>query len=548
MTLLAEVEKWIADDPDPATAQTLREAVARNDLEFLQSCFSGFLEFGTAGLRGPLGPGPSRMNRAVVSRAALGLAAFMKTRGLDSIVVGYDARHGSRQFAEDTCELMQGAGITAHLMPRELPTPVLAYAVKALAVNAGVMVTASHNPPQDNGYKVYLGGTVDGVKYDGSQIISPVDSLISMEIDQVDSVMSAPREKNWKIVSEEVINSYISRTLAALGHRSSDLKVIHTSLHGVGDEVFVATVSAAGFTNVITVAEQAKPDPDFPTVNFPNPEEKGAIDLAIEYAVKHNSELVIANDPDADRCGAAFFDRRLNAWRMLRGDEVGSILGEIIARESKPDTILANSIVSSSLLAKIAKRHNVKFAETLTGFKYLAKIPGLTYGYEEALGYCVDSETVNDKDGISAGLKLMMIAHDLKSSHQDLNDLLDEIAITYGVHLTEQISIRVDDLSLVTKVMQHFRNHPLKEVAGLPVIRHDDLLIGSNLPPTDGLRFYTDQARIILRPSGTEPKLKCYLEIALPPREDLASARAEAESMMKLLSNEIRSLILSAEK
>ncbi|MFM2175614.1 MAG: hypothetical protein RLZZ527_690, partial [Actinomycetota bacterium] len=407
------VISWIADDPDPKTRAQLESMLEGGDESELRSCFSGFLEFGTAGLRGPLGPGPSRMNRAVVSKTALGLARFMAKSGLKSIVIGRDARYGSEDFTRDTAEIMSGAGFDVYVLPRPLPTPVLAFAVRKLNCDVGVMVTASHNPPQDNGYKVYLGGTVNGTIYNGSQIIAPTDSEISHAIATAPQLRDTPRGNIWTVLPEQVISDYIDET-AKLAQRPAEMKIVYTAMHGVGKEVISKVFERAGMPKLILVSEQAEPDPDFPTVAFPNPEEPGAIDLALAKAREVGADLVIANDPDADRCAAAINDSK-TGWRMLRGDEVGIILGEYFAVNA-PDKVgvFANSIVSSSALRKIAEHYQLPFTETLTGFKYLAKVTNLRFGYEEALGYCVDAKIVNDKDGISAALLLAQIAADLK--------------------------------------------------------------------------------------------------------------------------------------
>ena len=539
-----EVRAWINDDPDEETRASLVAALTMGNESQLRSWFAGFLEFGTAGLRGPMGPGPSQMNRAVVGRTALGLAAYMKERGLTSIAIGYDARHRSYRFALDTAELMAGAGLEAHVMPRTLPTPLLAFAVNHLGVDAGVMVTASHNPPADNGYKVYLGGIVDGIEYRGSQIISPADSQIAAKISAITSLMSAPRSHAWKTIEENVIEAYHAATLRLATPGKKSLRTVHTALHGVGTETLLKVTKAAGFASVISVPEQADPDADFPTVAFPNPEEKGAIDLAIALAIREEADLVIANDPDADRCAAAFFDREISAWRMFRGDEVGAILGEMIARGNKPAPHFANSIVSSSWLGKIAQHHDIAFNETLTGFKWITKVAGLTYGYEEALGYCVDPETVNDKDGISAGLKLMEIAAALKSADKTFNDLLDELAVRDGVYLTDQVSIRVSDLNFITSKMKAIRTTPPEILGEDPLTDYEDLALGAHLPPTDGLRFETSRSRLIIRPSGTEPKLKCYLEVVIPVSSDgLAAAKELAQQTMTALKTTTTSLL-----
>jgi phosphomannomutase len=510
--LLAEVRAWIEDDPDPQTAAQLTALLAAEDEVALRKYFAGFLEFGTAGLRGPLGPGPSCMNQAVVGKTAAGIVAYMKERLLTSVVIGRDARHGSEVFENISAEIFSGAGLKVSVLPRPLPTPVLAFAVNELGADVGVMVTASHNPRSDNGYKVYLGGTVDGVTYRGSQIISPADKQISAHIQSIESLKSMPRGSSWQILDEDIVEKYVERT-KVLAPRPAELKIVYTAMHGVGTKTLQRVFHRAGFPSLILVQSQAQPDPDFPTLPFPNPEEPGALDLALESAKAFDADLVIANDPDADRCSVAIKERDLT-WRALRGDEIGAILGEVIAKNAQSGT-LANSIVSSSILSKIAAHHQLNFEETLTGFKYIAKIPNLIFGYEEAIGFCVDPQTVNDKDGVSAALLMAQIATDLKSEGKTLNDLLDEIWETYGFHATEQISIRVSDLALISTLMNKLRTQTITEVAGFKVLSKDDLAKPTNsLPATDGLRFNLEKKiRIIIRPSGTEPKIKCYIEV-----------------------------------
>ena len=510
--LLAEVRAWIEDDPDPQTAAQLTALLAAEDEVVLRKYFAGFLEFGTAGLRGPLGPGPSCMNQAVVGKTAAGIVAYMKERLLTSVVIGRDARHGSEVFENISAEIFSGAGLKVSVLPRPLPTPVLAFAVNELGADVGVMVTASHNPRSDNGYKVYLGGTVDGVTYRGSQIISPADKQISAHIQSIESLKSMPRGSSWQILDEDIVEKYVERT-KVLAPRPAELKIVYTAMHGVGTKTLQRVFHRAGFPSLILVQSQAQPDPDFPTLPFPNPEEPGALDLALESAKAFDADLVIANDPDADRCSVAIKERDLT-WRALRGDEIGAILGEVIAKNAQSGT-LANSIVSSSILSKIAAHHQLNFEETLTGFKYIAKIPNLIFGYEEAIGFCVDSQTVNDKDGVSAALLMAQIATDLKSEGKTLNDLLDEIWETYGFHATEQISIRVSDLALISTLMNKLRTQTITEIAGFKVLSKDDLAKPTNsLPATDGLRFNLEKRiRIIIRPSGTEPKIKCYIEV-----------------------------------
>ena len=510
--LVAEVKAWIEDDPDPVTASRLQKLLDTGDETTLRTFFSGFLQFGTAGLRGPNGPGPSCMNRAVVGRTAAGIAAYMRARGMTRVVIGRDARHGSADYAVESAEIFSGAGMEVFLLPRALPTPVLAYATTALKADVGVMVTASHNPPQDNGYKVYIGPDADGIAYASSQIINPTDGFIANEISAITSLKSQPRGNSWTVLDETLINEYVQRT-SALGSKPGTLKIVYTAMHGVGTQTLSQVFAKAGFPDLILVSEQADPDPDFPTVAFPNPEEPGAIDLALATARAHNADLVIANDPDADRCAAAIKDRS-GDWRMLRGDELGVIFGEWIARTS-PQGTFGNSIVSSSILRKISAHYGIDFKEVLTGFKWLAKIEDLAFGYEEAIGYAVDSETVNDKDGISAAIFLAQIATDLAVVGKDLNDLLDEVWARHGFHATEQISIRVADMGAITKLLAGLRSNPPQEIAGRAVESIDDLAAPTDgLPPTDGLRLWlSGGVRIIIRPSGTEAKLKCYIEV-----------------------------------
>jgi phosphomannomutase len=532
---LDEVEQWIADDPDPKNAAQLQLWLDAGDEKNLYKSFSGFLQFGTAGLRGPLGPGPSCMNRAVVGRTAAGLVAYMKKRGLTSVVIGRDARHGSEEFTKDSAQIFSGAGMKVFVLPRALPTPVLAFATKELGCDVGVMVTASHNPAQDNGYKVYLGGIVDGINYNASQIVSPTDSSIAQEIAAITSLKSVPRSNTWIVLDEEVIEKYIHRT-ARLAKNPGDLKIVYTAMHGVGTETVQRIFHSSGFASLILVDAQAKPDPDFPTVAFPNPEEPGAIDLALETARSFDADLVIANDPDADRCAAAIKDLR-GQWRMLRGDELGVIFGEAIARTVKKGTF-ANSIVSSSALKKIADHYSLDFKETLTGFKWLAKIENLTFGYEEAIGYCVDSKTVNDKDGISAALYLAQIASDLAQEKKTLQDLLNDVWRRDGFHATEQISIRFTDLSKIDLILADLRANAPKEIAGLLVESIDDLAKPSNdLPPTEGIRIWlVGGIRVIIRPSGTEPKMKCYIEV-------IAADEKAAQSQLEILREPLRKLL-----
>ncbi|MET8136098.1 phospho-sugar mutase [Streptomyces sp. NPDC005251] len=533
--LIARAKAWLAEDPDAETRDELAKLVDAEDVTELAARFSGTLQFGTAGLRGELGAGPMRMNRSVVIRAAAGLAAYLSAKGETGglVVIGYDARHKSADFARDTAAVMTGAGLRAAVLPRPLPTPVLAYAIRHLGAVAGVEVTASHNPPRDNGYKVYLG--------DGSQIVPPADAEIAAEIDAVRALADVPRpDSGWETLDEGVLDAYLARTDAVLAEGSPrTARTVYTAMHGVGKDVLLAAFARAGFPEPVLVAEQAEPDPDFPTVAFPNPEEPGAMDLAFAAARAAEPDLIIANDPDADRCAVAV--KAGADWRMLRGDEVGALLAEHLVRRGARGTF-AESIVSSSLLGRIAEGAGLPYEETLTGFKWIARVEGLRYGYEEALGYCVDPDGVRDKDGITAALLITELASELKERGRTLLDLLDDMAVAYGLHATDQLSVRVEDLSVIANAMRRLRERPPAELAGLAVTKAEDLNEGTDrLPPTDGLRYTLDGARVIVRPSGTEPKLKCYLEVVLPVggHADLAAAHARAAELLTAIKRDL---------
>ncbi|GAA3499632.1 phospho-sugar mutase [Streptomyces prasinosporus] len=538
--LIAQAQAWLAEDPDPDTREELARLIDDGNHAELAARFAGTLQFGTAGLRGELGAGPLRMNRSVVIRAAAGLAAYLKKQGTPHgddtaglVVIGYDARHKSQTFAEDTAAVMTGAGLRAAVLPRPLPTPVLAFAIRHLGAVAGVEVTASHNPPRDNGYKVYLG--------DGSQIVPPADAEIAAEIDAVASLTTVPRPTTgWETLDDTVLEAYLTRTDAVLSENSPrTARTVYTAMHGVGKDVLLAAFARAGFPAPDLVTEQADPDPDFPTVAFPNPEEPGAMDLAFAKARETDPDLVIANDPDADRCAAAVKDG--GDWRMLRGDEVGALLAAHLVRRGVTGTF-AESIVSSSLLGRIAGKAGLPYEETLTGFKWIARVDGLRYGYEEALGYCVDPDGVRDKDGITAALLLTELASELKAEHRTLLDLLDDLAVEHGLHATDQLSVRVKDLGLIAAAMRRLREQPPTELAGLRITKAEDLTEGTDkLPPTDGLRYTLDGARVVVRPSGTEPKLKCYLEVVVPVAgtADLPEARAKATTLLTTIKQDL---------
>ena len=532
MDLLDTARAWLADDPDPATAAELGELIRRAEAgdagaaAELADAFDGTLQFGTAGLRGRLGPGSNRMNRVVVARAAAGLAAYLVANNATSVVIGYDARRNSAVFARDTAAVMSGAGITAMVLPSALPTPVLAFAIRELGCDAGVMVTASHNPPDDNGYKVYLG--------DGSQIVSPADGEIAACIAAVGPLASIPQSDDFQTLDGAVLDSYVARAVSLLGDGPREVSAVYTAMHGVGGEVFLRVVTGAGFAAPATVAKQFDPDGRFPTVNFPNPEEPGAMDLALADARARNADVIIANDPDADRCAVGI--RSGDDYRMLTGDEVGALLGWWIAergrRAGKPvEGVYAQSIVSATLLECIAVDAGLGYATTLTGFKWIAKVPGLRFGYEEALGYCCDPDAVRDKDGITASLLMLEMVAGLKGEGRGVQDVLDDLARTFGLYATSQLSVRVSDIALIADAMARLRADPPTSLGGRDVVCMDDLEKGGDdLPPTDGLRFTLKDARVIIRPSGTEPKLKCYLQVVVPVTGEIDRARAEAAS------------------
>lgn len=568
--LAQRAREWASTDPDSATAAQLLALV--DDAERgsatataeLEDAFSGTLQFGTAGLRAALGPGPMRMNRVVVRRAAAGFAAFLnEALGADGearaprVVVGFDARHNSDVFAQDSAAVFTAAGLEVFLMPSALPTPLLAYAVRALDADGGVMVTASHNPPQDNGYKVYLGGRAVPEGARGSQIVEPYDARIAAAITAVGPSESiALAESGWEVLPASIEDDYRAAVVAlALPDRfpERDLDIVLTPMHGVGGRTTEAVLRAAGFASVTQVAEQAQPDPDFPTVSFPNPEEPGALDLALALAAERGADVVLANDPDADRAAVAAFDPDADggrgAWRMLRGDEVGALLGAHMADRlaGRTEGVFANSIVSSRLLSRIAAAAGYEHRETLTGFKWISRVPGLVYGYEEALGYCVAPELARDKDGISAALLIAELAAHAKAQGTSLFGLLDALALEHGLHASDQLSVRVADLSLLDTMMATLRTTPPAALADSAVVVAQDLSQGTeDLPGTNGLKYLSeDGTQVIVRPSGTEPKLKCYLEVVVPVdgADALPAAKQEARRRLDAVLDGMRSAL-----
>jgi phosphomannomutase len=539
--LARAIAGWTEQDPDPQTRQQLDDLlVAANSgdaraMAELMDAFSSPLQFGTAGLRGALGPGPNRMNRVVVGQTTAGLATYLLDHGLagGKVIIGFDARYNSDVFARDTAEIMSGAGFQTLITSGPLPTPVVAFGIRRLGSVTGIVITASHNPPQDNGYKVFLG--------DGSQIVPPADVDISARIEEVakHSLDDVPRSQSYAVLGEELVAAYLDRVTSLVPPDAPrELRWVYTPLHGVGGSLVERAVDACRFPPASVVAEQANPDPRFPTVPFPNPEEPGAIDLALARAQQISADLVIANDPDADRCAvAAVVDGQ---WRMLRGDELGVLLGEDALRRGVLGTY-ACSIVSSSLLSVIAAAYGQPFVYTLTGFKWIARVPGLAYGYEEAIGYCVDPEAVRDKDGISALIRVLTLAAGLKAEGRSITDRLDEIAQRYGVYETDQLSVRVQDPKIITAAMARLRAQPPGMLAGQPTSVVDLAHGGAELPPTDAMLISGQTVRVVVRPSGTEPKLKCYLEAHLPAARsaDLMNARAEARSLLATIRSEM---------
>lgn len=596
--LQAAAGQWAAHDPDPATAAQLLDliAAAPADPAELADSFAGNLAFGTAGLRAAMGPGPNRMNKVVVRRAAAGVAAHLLAlakepaqpedaqegqkdtfdagsssasalRYQPRAVVGFDARYNSQAFAQETAAIFTAAGIETFLMPAPLPTPVLAYAVRALDCEAGIMVTASHNPRQDNGYKVYLGGRAVAPEARGVQIVAPHDSLIAGHIDAVantaelgDTSGIEMASEGWHVLGDALVQGY-KTTVATLvdptAFPARELRIVHTSLHGVGHETALAVLNGAGFTDVHAVAEQSAPDPDFPTVSFPNPEEPGAMDLAFALAEEVGADLVLANDPDADRVAVGALNPATGTWHQLHGDQVGALLGaHIVARGGRAGRaetgatgtpVFANSIVSSRLLGKIAAAAGYGHAHTLTGFKWISRVPALTYGYEEALGYCVAPEVVRDKDGISAGLLVAEMAASLKAVGRTLFDVLDDLALAHGLHASNQISIRVEEISDIHAMMSRLRSQPPAHFDGSAIAELADLATGSiDLPATEAMAYWSDNGtRVIIRPSGTEPKLKCYLEVIIPVTgaEHLGAAHEEAQRALDAVVIDVKAAL-----
>lgn len=546
---LAHARAWLAEDPDPemrAELLSLIEAAEKGDAAAgadLADAFDGTLTFGTAGLRGQVGPGPRRMNMVVVARAAAGLADYLLAHGGGAVVIGHDARRGSELFAETSARILSGVGLTVLMLPQRLPTPLLAFAIRHLGCAAGVMVTASHNPQRDNGYKVYLG--------DGIQIVPPADDEISACIARATArgpVADLPHGEEWVTLGDDIVQAYIAKT-AALIESGEPLMVrtAYTPVHGVGGEVFLRVAEAAGLPTPVIVESQFHPDPHFGGMPFPNPEEPGVMDAVLATARDHGCDLAIANDPDADRCAIGV--PTPDGWRMLTGDEVGWLLGWWIAagnRRMSGRNVLAQSIVSGSLLADIAADAGIPYAQTLTGFKWIARVPDLAFGYEEALGYCVDPAGVSDKDGISAGLMFAEMVGRLAQRGTTVLGILDELALRHGAYVTGQVSVRHSDPEYILGLMAGLRANPPATIGGAEVLGMDDLEQPTDgLPPTDGLRFtLADAGRVIVRPSGTEAKIKSYLQVRENVIDgDVAGARERAASRIAAIKDDLAALL-----
>jgi phosphomannomutase len=539
--LAERVRSWIAEDPDPACQAELRSLLEQERFAELAERFGQELSFGTAGLRGRLGAGPARMNRVTVRRATAGLAEYLKRANVAgaSVVLGHDARHGSAAFADEAARTLTGAGIRALRLSGEIPTPVLAFAVRELGCAAGIMITASHNPPQDNGYKVYLG--------DGAQIAPPVDAQITQCTRRVGAPSEVPLGSAGEAVPDTIITAYCEATVAAIpAVEPEPLRIVYTPVHGVGRDLLLAAFARADFPQPDLVESQADPDPDFPTLERPNPEEPGALDLALSEAQRRGADLLLANDPDADRLAVAIpSDQAGTAWRVLTGDEVGALLARhLLAHCRQVDRALViTTVASATLLERMARDAGAEFLQTLTGFKWMMRAVAeaherkLLFAYEEALGYAV-SDVVRDKDGISAALLMSQVAMQARREGTTVQAYLDELALRFGLHATRQVSIEGRDPE---RIMHNLREHPPHHLAGRAVTAVEDLLSGQRLPRSDVLVVDSgDDTRVVIRPSGTEPKLKAYLQVVLDASHaPLSAVRRRATRRLDALSEEV---------
>ena len=551
--ILDAARAWWAQDPDGVTRDELAaliaaaeggDAAASADLD---DRFGARLEFGTAGLRGRLGAGSNRMNRVLVSQAAAGFAAYLREKAVPgavpTVVIGYDGRRNSDVFAADSAAIFAGAGLRAVLLPRLLPTPVLAFAVRHLDAAAGVMVTASHNPPDDNGYKVYLGGDDQG-----SQIVAPADAEIAAHIERVAASIAVPDipRADYEIADEAVVAAYVAATatVAPAPAGAAGMNWVYTAMHGVGYETLSAILELAGYPLPVVVEEQIEPDGRFPTVAFPNPEEPGAMDLSFATARAAGAEFILANDPDADRLAVAIPDPTADGgWRRLTGNEAGLLLGWRAAQRATSSgatsdgASLACSLVSSPGLEAVAAHYGLDFHATLTGFKWISRAPGIVFGFEEALGYLVNPDTVRDKDGISAAVAMLGMIAEAREEGRTLADVLAQFAETFGFFQSGQVSLRVEDTAIIGRIMAALRADPPTSIGAVAVERIDDLLAGvEGYPPGDVLRLWlADGSRVIVRPSGTEPKLKAYLDVRGDSADDAAARLAALDEGARTL-------------
>jgi phosphomannomutase len=541
--LLERAVAWMVVDPDDGDRAQIQRLIDEDDEAELSRRFDAPLRFGTAGLRGPVMAGPAGMNRCSVRRATQGVVAWLAEIGADrsaGVVVGRDARRGSEDFNDETIAVLLGAGIAVWEMPEPAPTPLVAYAVRALGAAAGVMITASHNPPQDNGYKLYGAN--------GAQIIPPTDEIVERFAASAASPVLADRSSPLhRVVPDSLFEAYEAHFVARFGvPGGSDLEVTYTPLHGVGGTWMARLFAAAGYRRVHLVDRQFKPDGTFPTLPFPNPEEPGALDLAIATARATRSSVVIANDPDADRLGVAL--REGDDWRVLRGDQIGWLLASMLLDTAAPGEVVATTLVSSTMLCAMAAAAGVRCVTTLTGFKWISRAGGegaLAFGYEEALGFAVDP-VVADKDGMSAALALCRLAHDLARQDKTLLDRLDEIEARFGVHGVDQLALRTDGpggSARIAAALRRLRDEPPALLGGLVVEEVVDLRQGyRGVAPTEGvLLSLAGGARVVVRPSGTEAKLKAYLEVASGPGsvDGLAARRGVACTVLASMRDDL---------
>ena len=559
--IIDQARHWLQLDPENAGVLE-REITAALDGDdaaraTLAARFAGYLTFGTAGLRAPLGPGTARMNRVVVQRAAAGIADFALSQVTEPfVVIGYDARHGSQQFALDSAAVLTAAGCRVQLLETPVPTPVLAFSLKRHLADVGIMVTASHNPPTDNGYKVYLGPRLDPSETAPgayAQITAPTDQAIAGHIHawNVAAELPARADAGWEMVTEAVIADYVAavagfcdQVCGSEDHRAA-LRLVYTPLHGVGAETFCQLLNATGFAAPTVVAQQAQPDPQFPTVDFPNPEEAGALDLAVDTAeADPATDLIVAHDPDADRL--AVMVPVEGRWQRLTGDQLGLIIGaRLMPYLAANGYAVANSVVSAPQLGQLAAHHGVDHAVTPTGFKWICRVPQLGYGYEEALGYAVAPHLVNDKDGLSAAIIVADLAAELKAQGLDLITYLAELTEQMGPALSDQVAVVVPSPSVGTLLVDDLRANPPLQLAGLAPVTvvdyHDDAVpLAQQYGPQNMVEFSTSgevSARLMIRPSGTEPKVKCYISVLAEPGTPLATVENVLEQLRREASN-----------